>query len=147
MGKVCFPHKRKMSAMPNNAVAWRTNWVKPTIVMYYGSPNVAPNETRPTVTKSSTRQRNLCVHSVVCEDRSSPCSDQSTAGDKNKIFHSLYTKLVFLCPREPVDHIVLYVFLKYFHLNGIFAAAPMRKRQKGSTTPAGIRDTIGSVRL
>ena len=64
--------------MPNNVVEWRTNWVKSTIVMYYGSPNIAPNETRPTVTKSSTRQRDLCAHGVVREDRGSPCSDQST---------------------------------------------------------------------
>ena len=115
--------------------------------MYYGSPHVAPNETRPTVTKRSTRQRNLCAHSAVYEHRSSPCSDQSTTSDKNKIFHTFYGQVVILCPCEPADHIFLDVFLKYLHLNSIFAEAPMRKRQKCSTTPARISDAIGPARL
>jgi hypothetical protein len=145
--KFAFHKTGKCQCMPNSAVAWRTNWVKATVVMHYGSPNVTPNETRPTVTKCSTCQRNLCAHSVVCEHRSSPCSDQSTTSDKNKIFHAIYAQVVILCPCEPADHIVSDVLLKYSLLDSIFAEAPMRKRQKRSRTPARISDTIGSARL
>ena len=77
--------------MPNNPLAWRTNWIKPTIVMDYGSLNLAPNETRPIVFRRHALQSNLCAHSVVRREyRSSPFSNQSTTRDKNKIFHVLY---------------------------------------------------------
>ena len=48
--------QENVSACRIISIAWRTNWVKTIIVMYYGSPNIAANKTRPTITQCSTRQ-------------------------------------------------------------------------------------------
>ena len=63
--------KKKVSACRGN-VGWGTDWIKTTVVMRYGSSNVAPNETRPTVIERSACQRNLSLHIVVHERSGGP---------------------------------------------------------------------------
>jgi hypothetical protein len=69
VGGFCFPYNQERISAWGINVARGTDWVKTTVVIHYGSPNLAPNITRPTVTE---RQRNFGLHIVVHERSGSP---------------------------------------------------------------------------
>jgi hypothetical protein len=94
-------------------------------VIHNGTPNLAPNKT---VTERPARQRNFGLHIVVHEHGGSPRSDQSTTGDKDKIFHALDAQSVFLCPVKPADDVVSDVVLERFRADDVFAVAPVWER-------------------
>src|SRR5882762_6947495 len=106
-------HKKKISACQVND-ARGTDWVDIAVMILHGPPDVRPNETVPSITERSPRQRNFRFHSVVHECSSGPRRDQSTARDKDKIFHALDALLVLLGPGEPADHMVSDVVFKHF---------------------------------
>lgn len=63
--------KRIISACRVND-AKGTDWVDIAVMILHGSPDVTPNETLPSITERSPRQRNFRFHSVVHERSSGP---------------------------------------------------------------------------
>jgi hypothetical protein len=124
----------------------RTDRVELTVVIYYGSTDITPSKTCPSVIQRSARQRKLCIPSGVIECGGSPRRYQCAPIDENEIFHALDRQSAVLCPVEPGGHIVSDVFLKHFRVDDILTKAPIGKRQKCSATAASIRDTFGPAR-
>ena len=66
-----FIQQRKISAYQVNLTR-ETDRVETTVAIHYGSPNLSPNKTRPTIIVCSARQRYLGLHIVVHGYSSSP---------------------------------------------------------------------------
>ena len=124
-----------------------TDRVETTVVIHYGSPNLAPNKTRPTITEHSARQRDFGLRGVIHKYGGSPRSDQSTTSDKNKFFHALDAQSVLLCPAKPADYMISGVILETFCADDVFAVAPVGKKQKCTAIPEPVRGTSVATRM